>query len=257
MKQPVLRGPGARGSRLRAAQLPPGFNSTLQVSDEMMVTTSKDILETLGTDEAPDHWLVALGYAGWSAGQLEQELVDGAWLVIPQSQAGLRYPPSTCAGSKPPRALGSTPCTSPARWGMADTPALPPQAGGGRGDGGLPLHLSIHFEETPCHHAASWALTTAPRASVSPSARSSRAAPALRSLKANDGIPNWDEIEKLIKEWQPDLLIVGLPLNMDGTDQEITVRARKFGNRLHGRFGKPVGVQGRAAHHHGCPRPPV
>ena len=62
----------------------------------------------------------------------------------------------------------------------------------------------------------------------------------LRSLKANDGIPNWEEIEKLIKEWQPDLLIVGLPLNMDGTDQEITVRARKFGNRLHGRFGKPV-----------------
>ncbi|MGY3925597.1 Holliday junction resolvase RuvX [Aeromonas simiae] len=62
----------------------------------------------------------------------------------------------------------------------------------------------------------------------------------LGSLKANDGIPNWDEIEKLIKEWQPDLLIVGLPLDMDGTEQEITVRARKFGNRLHGRFGKPV-----------------
>lgn len=62
----------------------------------------------------------------------------------------------------------------------------------------------------------------------------------LRALKANDGIPNWDEIEKLLKEWQPDLLVVGLPLNMDGTDQEITVRARKFGNRLHGRFGKPV-----------------
>ena len=62
----------------------------------------------------------------------------------------------------------------------------------------------------------------------------------LRSLKANDGIPNWDEIEKLIKEWQPDLLVVGLPLNMDGTEQEITVRARKFGNRLHGRFGKQV-----------------
>ncbi|HAT1524881.1 TPA: YqgE/AlgH family protein, partial [Aeromonas hydrophila] len=55
----------------------------LQVGDELMVTTSKDILETLGTEEAPAHWLVALGYAGWSAGQLEQELVDGAWLVIP------------------------------------------------------------------------------------------------------------------------------------------------------------------------------
>lgn len=62
----------------------------------------------------------------------------------------------------------------------------------------------------------------------------------LRALKANDGVPNWDEIQKLLTEWQPDLVIVGLPLNMDGTDQEITVRARKFGNRLHGRFGKPV-----------------
>ena len=72
---------GDRGFVLHSFR--PGFNSTLQVSDEMMVTTSKDILETLGTAEAPDHWLVALGYAGWSAGQLEQELVDGAWLVIP------------------------------------------------------------------------------------------------------------------------------------------------------------------------------
>jgi putative Holliday junction resolvase len=62
----------------------------------------------------------------------------------------------------------------------------------------------------------------------------------LRALKANDGIPNWDEIDKLLKEWQPDLLVVGLPLNMDGSEQEITVRARKFGNRLHGRFGKVV-----------------
>ena len=56
----------------------------------------------------------------------------------------------------------------------------------------------------------------------------------LRAIKANDGIPNWDDIDKLLKEWQPDLLVVGLPLNMDGTEQEITVRARKFGNRLHG-----------------------
>nr|Q9L3I7.1 RecName: Full=Putative pre-16S rRNA nuclease [Aeromonas hydrophila]CAB76923.1 hypothetical protein [Aeromonas hydrophila] len=62
----------------------------------------------------------------------------------------------------------------------------------------------------------------------------------LRAIKANDGIPNWDDIDKLLKEWQPDLLVVGLPLNMDGTEQEITVRARKFGNRLHGRFWQAV-----------------
>jgi putative holliday junction resolvase len=62
----------------------------------------------------------------------------------------------------------------------------------------------------------------------------------LTSLKANDGIPDWAQIEKLLKEWQPDLLVVGLPLNMDGTEQEMTVRAKKFGQRLHGRFGLQV-----------------
>ena len=59
-------------------------------------------------------------------------------------------------------------------------------------------------------------------------------------LKAQNGVPDWNRVEALIKEWQPDAVVVGLPLNMDGTEQEITVRARKFGNRLHGRFGKPV-----------------
>ena len=62
----------------------------------------------------------------------------------------------------------------------------------------------------------------------------------LTSLKANEGIPDWVQLEKLLKEWQPDLLVVGLPLNMDGTEQEMTVRARKFGQRLHGRFSFQV-----------------
>ncbi len=65
-------------------------------------------------------------------------------------------------------------------------------------------------------------------------------ASALKAFKAKDGVPNWDEVGKLLTEWQPDLVVVGLPLNMDGTDQEITVRARKFANRLHGRFGVQV-----------------
>lgn len=65
----------------------------------------------------------------------------------------------------------------------------------------------------------------------------------LLALKAQDGIPNWDEIEKLIKEWQPDLVVVGLPLNMDGTEQDITQRAKKFANRISGRFGAKVVTQ--------------
>ncbi|QIR15159.1 Holliday junction resolvase RuvX [Shewanella aestuarii] len=65
----------------------------------------------------------------------------------------------------------------------------------------------------------------------------------LTSIKAVDGIPNWDEIEKLLKEWQPDLVVVGLPLNMDGTEQEMTKRAQKFANRINGRFGVKVTTQ--------------
>jgi len=59
-------------------------------------------------------------------------------------------------------------------------------------------------------------------------------------LKARDGVPDWLQVEKLLKEWQPDLVLVGLPLNMDDSESELAVRARKFANRLHGRFGVKV-----------------
>ena len=56
-------------------------------------------------------------------------------------------------------------------------------------------------------------------------------------LKAKDGKPQWQEIQDQIAQWKPDYLVVGLPLNMDGTESEMSARARKFANRLHGRFG--------------------
>lgn len=59
-------------------------------------------------------------------------------------------------------------------------------------------------------------------------------------LKARDGIPDWNAVEKIIKEWRPNCLVVGLPLNMDDTESELSRRARKFGNRLHGRFSLPI-----------------
>lgn len=62
----------------------------------------------------------------------------------------------------------------------------------------------------------------------------------LTDLPARDGIPDWAQLGKLLAEWQPDLLIVGLPLNMDGSESELCQRARKFANRLHGRYGLPV-----------------
>ena len=68
-------------------------------------------------------------------------------------------------------------------------------------------------------------------------------AQALPAFKAQDGIPNWDAIEKCLKEWKPDIVVVGLPLNMNGTEQDLTLRARKFANRLQGRFGVNVQLQ--------------
>ena len=53
-----------------------------------------------------------------------------------------------------------------------------------------------------------------------------------KAIKAKDGIPNQQELDKLFKTWMPNLIVVGLPLNMDGTEQLMTHRARKFGNRL-------------------------
>ena len=59
----------------------------------------------------------------------------------------------------------------------------------------------------------------------------------LAALKAQDGTPDWNLIARLLKEWQPETVIVGLPLNMDGTEQPLTARARNFANKIHGRFG--------------------
>ena len=59
---------------------PAGFLVHIRISDNTVVTTSRDVLETLGTANQPSEGvLVALGYASWEKGQLEQEILDNAW----------------------------------------------------------------------------------------------------------------------------------------------------------------------------------
>jgi putative Holliday junction resolvase len=55
-------------------------------------------------------------------------------------------------------------------------------------------------------------------------------------ITATDGIPDWRVIEQLIDEWQPVLLVIGLPLNMDDTESTMSRLARKFARKLNGRF---------------------
>lgn len=65
-------------------------------------------------------------------------------------------------------------------------------------------------------------------------------ATALVTVRANDGKPDWDAISKLFEQWQPDEVVIGLPLNMDGTESELSRRAQRFGNQLHGRYNLPA-----------------
>jgi len=59
------------------------WNSTLKVSQQISLTTSPDILKAIAQNQGPTHALIALGYAHWQAGQLEQELAANTWLYGP------------------------------------------------------------------------------------------------------------------------------------------------------------------------------
>lgn len=65
----------------------------------------------------------------------------------------------------------------------------------------------------------------------------------LTRLGAREGVPNWEAVGQLLDTWQPDLIVIGLPLNMDGSESELCVRAERFGRRLTGRFGARVVFQ--------------
>lgn len=62
----------------------------------------------------------------------------------------------------------------------------------------------------------------------------------LGSAPVRAGVPDWATLDRLVKEWQPAALIVGLPLNMDDSENAMSRAARKFGHRLQGRYNLPV-----------------
>jgi len=66
---------------------PRPWDSSLAVGDDLYLTTSRDILEAMARGDGPANALVALGCAGWSSGQLEQELAENSWLTVPADSA--------------------------------------------------------------------------------------------------------------------------------------------------------------------------
>lgn len=59
------------------------WESSITIADAMALTTSRDIVAAIAEGSGPQHFLIALGYAGWGAGQLEEEMANNAWLSVP------------------------------------------------------------------------------------------------------------------------------------------------------------------------------
>ena len=80
---PVFFGGPVQTERGFVLHVPSGeYSSTLPVTTEISLTTSKDVLEAVAGGSGPDKMLVTLGYAGWGAGQLEGEIAANAWLTV-------------------------------------------------------------------------------------------------------------------------------------------------------------------------------
>lgn len=69
------------------------WESSIAISEEVSLTSSRDILEAISKNEGPENYLIALGYAGWGAGQLEKEIINNAWLNTPYADAILYETP--------------------------------------------------------------------------------------------------------------------------------------------------------------------
>ena len=86
-KQPVFIGGPVDQGRGFILHRPAGnWQSSLKVDDNIALTTSKDILQAIVKNEGPEDNIVALGYAGWAAGQLDSEIANNTWLSCPADE---------------------------------------------------------------------------------------------------------------------------------------------------------------------------
>ncbi len=90
----LFGGPAQKEQGMIIHDSPQQWVSTKALDDELYLTTSTDILEVVGTSAGPDNFLITLGYAGWEAGQLEQELANNSWLTVGASKAILFETPA-------------------------------------------------------------------------------------------------------------------------------------------------------------------
>ncbi len=82
------------------------WESTMTVSDHLDLTTSSDVIAALSTGEGPSKALIALGYAGWEQGQLDQEIANNVWLSLPADEEILFNTPHQDKAAAAAKTLG-------------------------------------------------------------------------------------------------------------------------------------------------------
>lgn len=82
------------------------WSASLALTDNLMLTTSRDIISAIALGEGPDNYLVMLGYAGWGGEQLEQEMAQNAWLSVPADMSSLWDEPADKRWQKAADLLG-------------------------------------------------------------------------------------------------------------------------------------------------------
>jgi len=115
-RQPVLQGGPVHQERGFVLHEPEetadqSFDATLAVKDGIRVTTSQDILSAMARGHGPRRAVVALGYAGWGAGQLESEIAQNAWLSVPATPQIIFDTPFELRWHESTRLLGFDPST--------------------------------------------------------------------------------------------------------------------------------------------------
>jgi putative transcription antitermination factor YqgF len=198
------------------------YASTMVIPGGLEMTTSKDVLEALSTGAGPRKVLVSLGYSAWGEGPAggragrKQLAHRGS-----RPRCDLRHPGGAALrqGADAARAAGLD-VVARGRPRMSDAAAS---------DSAVPPICNPF-----------WPSTTARNAPASPPATGSRAAPPASNTIQAEGDARFTPIAALVREWQPDALVVGVPYHPDGAPHENTRKAQRFARQLRGRFGLPV-----------------
>jgi putative transcription antitermination factor YqgF len=186
----------------------------MSIPGGLEMTTSKDVLEACPR-RRPAPVLVTLGYSGWAAGQLEDELGRNGWLTVDADPAVIFDTPVEQRYDRAVSLLGFDPRMLSRRRGTHEPAARH-------------LRDAAFWPSISASSAPAWPAATACCARPAPLPRSRRRRCPLRA------------IAKLIAEWQPDALVVGVPFHPDGARARQHPARARFARQLHGRFGLPV-----------------